>query len=71
MTLDELAAQAKGEIIPVKERIAQLKRLAKNTDNLGERTRLYQRIAKLEQVLADLSETAYTLEHYYERSDKS
>lgn len=67
MTLDEISQQAKADMIPIKARISELKRLAKETSSMGERTRLYQRIMKLENVLADLSETVYTLEHYYER----
>lgn len=67
MTLDEISQQAKDEMTPVKARISELKRLAKETTSMGERTRLYQRVTKLESILADLSETAYTLDNYYER----
>lgn len=67
MTLDEISQQAKDEMSLVKGRISELKRLAKETSSMGDRTRLYQRIRKLEYILADLSETVYTLDNYYER----
>lgn len=70
MTLDEIARQARADMIPINSRISELRRLAKETTSMGDRARIYQRIRRLDTILADMSEVAYTLEHYYKRRNE-
>ena len=67
MTLREMSKDYRAAAVPLRQRLAQLRRALKQTDDPEAVWRLKRRIAVLTPMLTEMNELADLTEHYYER----
>ena len=67
MTLKEMSKDYRAAAIPLRQRLAQLRRELKNAEDSEEVWHLKRRIAALTPMLTEMNELADLTAHYYER----
>ena len=67
MTLREMSKDYQAAAIPLRQRLAQLRRELKNAEDPEEVWHLKRRIAALTPMLTEINELADLTAHYYER----
>ena len=67
MTLREMSKDYRAAAVPLRQRLAQLRRALKQTDDPEAVWHLKRRIAVLTPMLTEMNELADLTEHYYER----
>lgn len=67
MTLREMSKDYRAAAIPLRQRLAQLRRELKNAEDPEEIWHLKRRIAALTPMLTEMNELADLTAHYYER----
>ena len=67
MTLREMSKDYRAAAVPLRQRLAQLRRALKQTDDPEAVWCLKRRIAVLTPMLTEMNELADLTEHYYER----
>ena len=67
MTLREMSKEYRAAAVPLRKRLAQLRRMLTKTDDPEEIWHLKHRIAVLTPMLTEMNELAELTEHYYER----
>lgn len=67
MTLREMSKDYRAAAVPLRQRLAQLRRELKNTEDPEEVWHLKRRIAALTPMLTEMNELADLTAHYYER----
>lgn len=67
MTLREMSKDYQAAAIPLRQRLAQLRRELKNAEDPEEVWHLKRRIAALTPMLTEMNELADLTAHYYER----
>ena len=67
MTLREMSKDYRAAAVPLRQRLAQLRRELKNTETPEEVWHLKRRIAALTPMLTEMNELADLTAHYYER----
>ena len=67
MTLREMSTDYQAAAIPLRQRLAQLRRELKNAEDPEEVWHLKRRIAALTPMLTEMNELADLTAHYYER----
>ena len=67
MTLREMSKDYRAAAVPLRQRLAQLRRELKNTEDPEEVWHLKRRIAALTPMLTEMNELADLTAHYYDR----
>lgn len=67
MTLREMSKDYRAAAVPLRQRLAQLRRELKNAEDPEEVWHLKRRIAALTPMLTEMNELADLTAHYYER----